>query len=100
MTQLPEICPMANRRFQMVPIDRIKVINSRLREEEQFQMNVQSIDHTGLMMPIRVNDKFLSKTEMYELICGEGRLIAHRRLGRAEINAEIVTCTRRQAHLD
>jgi ParB family chromosome partitioning protein len=63
-------------------------------------MNVQSIDQTGLMIPIRVNDKFFSKTGMYELICGEGRLIAHRRLGRKEISAEIVTCTRRRALLE
>lgn len=96
---IPDICPMSDRRYEKIPIDQIKVINSRLREEHQFQMNVQSIEQTGMQMPIRVNDKFLSKSGVYELICGEGRLIGHRQLGRNEIESEIVTCTRKDAYL-
>jgi ParB family chromosome partitioning protein len=34
------------------------------------------------------------------LICGEGRLIAHKRLGKTHIRAEIVTCSRKQAYLE
>jgi ParB family chromosome partitioning protein len=75
------------------------VINSRNRGKEQFDMNVQSIDHAGLLKPIRVNDKFLERTGMYELICGEGRLLAHQKLGRDRIMAEIITCTRKEAYL-
>ena len=37
----------------------MKVINSRNRDREQFEMNVESIDSVGLLKPIRVNDKFL-----------------------------------------
>ena len=59
----PEICPIANRRHEKIPIDRIQVVNSRLRDEEQLRINVQSINQTGLMLPIRVNDKFLPKSE-------------------------------------
>jgi ParB family chromosome partitioning protein len=62
-------------------------------------MNVQSIDNNGMLMPIRVNDKFLEKTGFYELICGEGRLIAHQRLGKPEIKAEVITCTRKEGYL-
>lgn len=91
---------MKNRRRAMIPIDKIKVINSRTRDEEQFAMNVQSIDAVGQMKDIRVNDKFLARTGFYELICGEGRLIAQQRLGKTEIRAEIVTCTRKQAYLE
>jgi len=68
------ICPMAQRRYEEVPIDNIKVINSRNRDNEQFEMNVESIESVGLMKPIRVNDKFLETTGCYELICGEGRI--------------------------
>jgi ParB family transcriptional regulator, chromosome partitioning protein len=74
------------------------VINSRNRDEEQFAMNVESIDR-GLLKPIRVNDKFLERTGFYELICGEGRLIAHKRLGKPTVPAEVVTCTRKDAYL-
>lgn len=91
---------MKDRRREMIPIDRIKVINSRTRDEEQFTLNVQSIEAVGQIKDIRVNDRFLEKTGFYELICGEGRLIAQTRLGRTHIRAEVVTCTRKQAFLE
>lgn len=65
----------------MVPINKIKVINSRTRDEEQFALNVQSIEAIGQVKDIRVNDKYLASTGFYELIFGEGRLIAQQRLG-------------------
>src|SRR5688500_14570485 len=91
---------MKDRRRQANPIDEVKVINSRTRDEAQFALNVQSIDAVGQLKDIRVNDKFLAKDGCYELICGEGRLIAHKRLGKTHIRAEIVTCTRKQAYLE
>ena len=84
-----EIVPFRARRYEAVPIAQIKVINSRNRDKEQFDMNVASIDHVGLIKPVRVNDKFLERTGMYELICGEGRLLAHQRLGHETIQAEV-----------
>lgn len=91
---------MKNRRREMISIDSIIVINSRSRDESQFALNVQSIEAVGQIKDIRVNDKFLAKDGHYELICGEGRLIAQKRLGRTHIRAEIVTCTRKQAYLE
>jgi ParB family chromosome partitioning protein len=91
---------MKDRRREMIPIDKIKVINSRTRDEAQFALNVQSIDAIGQIKDIRVNDKFLAKDGVYELICGEGRLIAHKRLGKCHIRAEVVTCSRKQAYLE
>lgn len=100
MDASPAILLMKDRRRELIPIDKIKVINSRNRDEKQFSMNVQSIEANGQLKDIRVNDKFLAKTGHYELICGEGRLIAHQRLSRTHIRAEIVTCTRKQAYLE
>src|SRR5882724_10761173 len=91
---------MKDRRREMIPIDKIKVINSRTRDEAQFALNVQSIDAIGQIKDIRVNDKFLAKDGVYELICGEGRLNAQKRLGKTHIRAEVVTCTRKQAYLE
>lgn len=91
---------MKDRRREMVPVDRIRVINSRTRDEGQFALNVQSIDAVGQIKDIRVNDKFLAKDGFYELICGEGRLIAHQRLGKTHIRAEVVTCSRKQAYIE
>ena len=91
---------MKDRRREMIPMDKIRVINSRTRDEGQFALNVQSIDAIGQIKDIRVNDKFLAQDGFYELICGEGRLIANQRLGRTHIRAEVVTCTRKQAYLE
>ncbi len=91
---------MKDRRREMIPIDTIRVINSRTRDEGQFALNVQSIEANGQLKDIRVNDKFVAKDGHYELICGEGRLIAQKRLGRTHIRAEVVTCTRKQAYLE
>jgi len=88
-----------DRRYEMIQVDKIKVINSRLRDEEQFRMNVQSIDAVGLLKPILLNDKFLASSGRYELVCGEGRLTAHKRLGADEIMAEVMTCSRKEAYL-
>lgn len=91
---------MRDRRREFISIDKIKVINSRTRDEAQFSMNVQSIDAIGQIKDIRVNDKFLAKDGVYELICGEGRLIAQKRLGQTHVPAEVVTCSRKQAYLE
>jgi ParB family transcriptional regulator, chromosome partitioning protein len=91
---------MKDRRREMIPIEKIRVMNSRTRDEGQFALNVQSIDAVGQIKDIRVNDKFLAKERFYELICGEGRLLAHQRLGKTHIRAEVVTCSRKQAYLE
>jgi ParB family chromosome partitioning protein len=62
-------------------------------------MNVESIKTTGLLKPVRVNDKFFDRSGMYELICGEGRLTAHQKMGMETIVAEVVTCNRKEAYL-
>jgi ParB family chromosome partitioning protein len=93
------IMPFSDRRYEEVPIELIKVINSRDRDSDQFKMNITSISEMGLMKPIRVNDKFLEKTGFYELICGEGRLLAHKELGKLRVLAEVVTCSRKEAYL-
>ena len=94
-----QIRMMKDRRYEMVPVDKVKVINSRRRDEVQFQMNVQSIDTIGLLKPVLVNDKFLDSTGLYELVCGEGRLTAHKRLEAEQIKAEVMTCSRKEAYL-
>ncbi len=91
---------MRDRRRELIPIDKVKVINSRTRDESQFAMNVQSIGAVGQIKDVRVNDRFLAKEGHYELICGEGRLIARQRLGHTHVRAEVVTCTRKQAYLE
>ena len=90
---------MAQRDYRMVPVDKIQVVNSRTREKKQFEENVRSIDQVGLYKPILVNKRNLKASGMYELICGEGRLLAHVQLGKTHIKADIWDVDEDQAHL-
>ena len=94
-----EIRPMKDRRYKMIPLDAIKVINSRDRDEEQFKENVRSIENMGLIKPVLVNKRFFKRTGKYELVCGEGRCIAYKRLGKTKIEAEVISCDRKRAYL-
>ena len=81
---------MKERRYEYIPVDNIIVVNSRNREKTQFKENVRSIGSVGLYKPILVNKRNLEKLGKYELICGEGRLLAHEELGKKEIKAEVI----------
>ncbi|MCX6996615.1 MAG: ParB/RepB/Spo0J family partition protein [Kiritimatiellaeota bacterium] len=80
-------------------MDKIIVLNSRNRDKQQFAENVRSINEIGLLKPIVVNGRNAEKNGTYELVCGEGRLLAHQRLEKKEIAAEIIDCDRKTALL-
>jgi len=90
---------MAERQYRMIPVNEINVVNSRGREKKQFQENVRSISEVGLYKPILVNRRNLDATGLYDLICGEGRLLAHIELGKTHIAADVWDIDERQAHL-
>ena len=90
---------MQERVYLDIPIDSIKVINSRNRDMEKFKDNVRSIKNVGQYKPIIINKRRLTKTGFYELVCGEGRLNAHRQLGKTLIRAEVVDIPPKLAHL-
>jgi len=94
-----EIRSMAERQYRMIPVNQINVVNSRGREKKQFQENVRSISEVGLYKPILVNRRNLDATGQYDLICGEGRLLAHIELGKTHIAADVWDIDERQAHL-
>ena len=95
----PPIRSMRDRTYMEIPVDSITVVNSRNRDETKFQDNVRSIKDVGQYKPIIVNRRGFSKTGQYELVCGEGRLKAHIRLGMETIKAEIVDLPQKIAHL-
>jgi len=91
--------PIVERRFALIPIDKIVVLNSRQRDEERFKETVRSISELGLYKPICVNERQYKKTGTYELVCGEGRLEACRQLGKTFIEAEVIDVHEEQALL-
>jgi ParB family chromosome partitioning protein len=94
-----QIRSMAQRDYQMIRVDQIRVVNARNREKQQFQENVRSINEVGLYKPIMVNRRNLPSTGLYDLICGQGRLQAHIQLRKTHIAADVLDIDESRAHL-
>ncbi|SEG81365.1 ParB/RepB/Spo0J family partition protein [Bosea lathyri] len=81
-------------RVEMVPIDRILILNPRVRNRRKFLEVIESIKILGLKRPIRVNTMMSSDgRRCYGLACGQGRIEAFRELGRTEIPAIVTEAT-------
>lgn len=78
-------------RVEMIPIDRITVVNPRLRNKKVFKSIVENIAEVGLKRPITVTSRHGEDGPLYDLVCGQGRLEAFRQLGQVEVPALIVT---------
>lgn len=78
-------------RVEMIPIDRITVVNPRLRNKKVFKGIVENIAEVGLKRPITVTSRHGEDGPLYDLVCGQGRLEAFRQLGQPEVPALIVT---------
>lgn len=97
--KISKIRLMKDRRYEEIPIDKIKVLNSRNRNNVRFQENIRSIKDVGLRRPIQVNERYYNKTGYYDLICGQGRYLAYKALKYTAIPAEVLNCSKKQAYL-
>ena len=78
-------------RVEMIPVDRITVVNPRLRNKRVFKGIVENIAEVGLKRPITVTSRQGEDGPLYDLVCGQGRLEAFRQLDQTEVPALIVT---------
>ena len=83
---------------QMIPLDRIRVLNPRARDPKRFKEIVENISHVGLKKPITVSVRtsFAADGPVYDLVCGQGRLEAFHALGEKEIPALVVAATKEE----
>lgn len=81
---------------EMIPISRIKVLNSRARNKRQHREIVNNIEAIGLKRPITVARHNGPGGARYDLVCGEGRLEAFQMLGQSEIPAVVVEASESQ----
>ena len=74
---------------RMIPIDRIRIVNPRTRDKKKFEQIMESIAVAGLKKPITVTvgEPGPDGGEMYDLVCGQGRLEAMGLLGQKLIPA-------------
>jgi ParB family chromosome partitioning protein len=81
----------APKSVKTIPIDQIRVLNPRARNQRIFQEIVQSIAKIGLKRPITVSPrKSETDSASYDLVCGQGRIEAFIQLGQTEIPAIVI----------
>jgi ParB family chromosome partitioning protein len=85
MTALPA------QRVEMIPIDRITVVNPRVRNMKNFKEIVDNIAQVGLKKPITVTRRAEADGPFYDLVCGQGRLEAYKILGQQDVPALVVS---------
>ena len=78
-------------RVEMIPIDRITVVNPRIRNQKVFKEIVGNIAEIGLKRPITVTRRAEAGGPYYDLVCGQGRLEAFKALGQKEVPALVVS---------
>ena len=81
---------------QIIPVAQIRVTNPRVRDKRKFELVMQSIAEAGLKRPITVMAAKPGPdgVQMYDLVCGQGRLEAFIALGQTEIPAFVRSMTK------
>jgi ParB family chromosome partitioning protein len=82
----------------VIPIDQIRILNSRHRDRKKFEAIVDSIKNLGLKKPIQVSRRAAHEAEGpgYDLVCGQGRIEAYLALGFKEIPAIVVEVSKEE----
>jgi len=75
-----------------IPIDRIRILNPRVRDRKKFEKILESIRNLGLKKPIKVSSRSVKDGEEpgYDLVCGQGRIEAFQAMGQTEIPSVVV----------
>jgi ParB family chromosome partitioning protein len=79
-----------SRLVELVPVDRVTVLNPRARNRKKFLEIVANIAAVGLKRPITVTRRDGLEGLHYDLVCGQGRLEAFQQLGQREIPAFVI----------
>ncbi len=74
----------------LVPTDRIRVLNPRVRNPRTFADMVENIAKIGLKRPITVTRRNDTDPQEYDLVCGQGRLEAFMELEQKAIPAIVI----------
>src|SRR5215469_14344747 len=74
----------------MIQLEKIEVVNPRVRNKRVFKEIVDNIANIGLKRPITVARKSGSGEVRYDLVCGQGRLEAFRTLKQTTIPAIVI----------
>jgi ParB family chromosome partitioning protein len=83
------VTPVDESQVRLIPLERIRVVNPRVRDQAKFAKVMESIAQLGLKKPITVTAGAPGPAgeETFDLVCGQGRLEAFQKLGQREIPA-------------
>ena len=70
--------------IELIALDRINVLNPRVRSKRTFELIVSNISAVGLKRPITVARREVTDGTRYDLVCGQGRYEAYKALGQKE----------------
>jgi ParB family chromosome partitioning protein len=77
--------------IQMIPIDRITIVNRRGRGRTKFKQIMTNIAKIGLKRPITVVKRGTQDGQPhYDLVCGQGRLESYIAHGQSEVPAVVI----------
>ena len=83
---------------KLIPIDKIRIVNPRVRNKKVFNDIAMNISRVGLKRPITVTTtKSRSTNKEYDLVCGQGRIEAFKACGQTEIPAIVIEADEEQA---
>ena len=92
---MPEALHESWKYIDTIPIDRIRILNPRVRDKRKFQLLIENISKVGLKRPITVSRKNSAASDaMYDLVCGQGRVEAYQALGQTHIPAMVIEANR------
>ncbi len=79
------------KKIELIPIDRITILNPRVRNKRNFEEIVESIRRVGLKRPITVSGSVGQDGKpSYGLVCGQGRLEACLKLGQTHVPSIVI----------
>ena len=78
------------KRVSLIPTDKIRILNPRVRNHRIFAEMVENIARIGLKRPITVSHRSGTDPVEYDLVCGQGRLEAFIELKQEEIPAIVI----------
>jgi len=84
--------------IHLMPVEQIRVLNPRARDQKKFALIMENIRVLGLKKPITVRKRQNSE-DGYDLVCGQGRLEAFKKLGLTQIPAFIRGLSKNDAML-
>jgi len=83
--------------IKMIPIEKINILNPRVRNQKLFNGIVDNIAQVGLKRPITVTSTTSAPGKDYDLVCGQGRIEAFQACGQKEIPAIIIDASEEEA---